>query len=200
VLCICRHFTLLHTAFLRSHGVPARVRCGFGNYFDRSKWYDHWITERWNGERWVRDDPQIDQLQASVIKPQFDVNDQPPGQFLTGSEAWIATRAGELDPNVFGIFDMWGAGFIGGNVVTDFACLNNVELLPWDIFGRAPGPFDTPSPEDGAFLDDVSALAAGDDFTAIRARYQHDDELRVPADIMTIVDGKPQPAHLDLDG
>src|SRR3954454_2153180 len=29
VLCICRHFTLLHTAFLRHNGVPARVRCGF---------------------------------------------------------------------------------------------------------------------------------------------------------------------------
>src|SRR5262245_28281905 len=51
VPCICRHFTLLHTAFLRDHGVPARVRCGFSNYFDPSKWYDHWITERWDGER-----------------------------------------------------------------------------------------------------------------------------------------------------
>src|SRR5688572_23281101 len=45
VLGICRHFTLLHTAFLRAHGVPARVRCGFSNYFDRSMWVDHWITE-----------------------------------------------------------------------------------------------------------------------------------------------------------
>src|SRR4051794_1970408 len=57
VLGICRHFTLLHTAFLRHNGIPARVRCGFGHYFDRSKWYDHWITERWEGDRWVRDDP-----------------------------------------------------------------------------------------------------------------------------------------------
>src|SRR5436190_21861864 len=54
VLCICRHFTLLHTALLRANGVPARVRCGFTNYFDRSKGYDHWITERWDGTRWVR--------------------------------------------------------------------------------------------------------------------------------------------------
>lgn len=34
VLCICRHFTLVHTALLRAQGVPARVRCGFGKYFD----------------------------------------------------------------------------------------------------------------------------------------------------------------------
>ena len=41
VLCICRHFALVHTAFLRSHGVSARVRCGFSNYFDPAKWFDH---------------------------------------------------------------------------------------------------------------------------------------------------------------
>src|SRR6266508_3451639 len=65
---ICRHFALLYTAFLRAQGTPARVRCGFSNYFDRTApdnsgdevvstqggragsgggWYDHWITERW---------------------------------------------------------------------------------------------------------------------------------------------------------
>jgi hypothetical protein len=101
---ICRHFTLLHTALLRAQGVPARVRCGFGNYFDPSKWYDHWITERWNGERWVRDDPQVDDLQAKLVHLDFDPYDQPPGKFLTGSEAWIAARAGEIDPELFGIF------------------------------------------------------------------------------------------------
>ena len=77
--CICRHFTLLHTALLRAQGVPARVRCGFGNYFDPTKWYDHWITERWDGRRWVRDDPQIDDLQAKVVQLDFDPHDQPPG-------------------------------------------------------------------------------------------------------------------------
>ena len=110
VLCICRHFTLVHTALLRAQGVPARVRCGFSSYFDPTKWYDHWITERWNGERWVRDDPQIDDLQAKTVNLDFDPHDQPPGRFLTGSEAWIAARAGEVDANLFGIFDMWGSG------------------------------------------------------------------------------------------
>jgi Transglutaminase-like superfamily len=106
VLCTCRHFALLHTALLRSHGVPARVRCGFSSYFDPAKWYDHWITERWSGERWVRDDPQIDDLQARAVGLDFDPYDQPSGRFLTGGEAWLATRAGEADPGLFGIFDM----------------------------------------------------------------------------------------------
>ncbi len=198
VLCICRHFTLLHTALLRDQGVPARVRCGFGRYFDRSKWYDHWITERWNGERWVRDDPQIDEVQADVIKPDFDVNDQPPGKFLTGGEAWIAARAGEVDPSLFGIFDMWGSAFIAGNVITDFACLNKVELLPWDAWGMMPTPFDALSGETTAILDDLAQLAGRDDLDAIRARYESDDRVRVPADITSFINGELQQVHIDL--
>jgi hypothetical protein len=200
VLCICRHFALLYTALLRANGVPARVRCGFSNYFDRSKWYDHWITERWNGGRWVRDDPQVDGLQADVVKLDFDPYDQPPGKFLTGAEAWLAARAGEVDPSVFGIFDMWGMGFIGGNVVLDFACLNKVELLPWDVWGISLewGPHDPLRDDVIAVLDEVAKLDAADDFDVIRDRYEHDDRLRVPADILTIVDGRPVAAHLDL--
>jgi hypothetical protein len=198
VLCICRHFTLLHTALLRAQGVPARVRCGFGKYFDQSKWYDHWITERWNGERWVRDDPQIDELQANVIKPDFDVNDQPPGKFLTGGEAWIAARAGEVDPNLFGIFDMWGPAFIAGNVITDFACLNKVELLPWDGWGMMPTPYDSLSDETSAVLDDLAQLAGRDDLDAVRERYESDDRLRVPPEITSFINGELLQVHLEL--
>jgi len=200
VLCICRHFTLLHTALLRATGVPARVRCGFSNYFDRAKWYDHWITERWDGTRWVRDDPQIDELQAKVVKLDFDPYDQPAGKFLTGAEAWVAARAGELDADLFGIFDMWGMAFIGGNVVLDLACLNKVELLPWDVWGISLkwGPHDPVPPDAVAVLDEVAKLVNADDFDVIRDRYENDEDLRVPDEILTMVDGQPVPAHLDL--
>lgn len=198
VLCICRHFTLLHTALLRSQGVAARARCGFSNYFDRSKWYDHWITERWNGSRWVRDDPQIDELQVSKIALDFDPYDQPPGQFLTGSEAWIAARAGEVDPDVFGIFDMWGLPYILGNVVTDFACLNKVELLPWDLFGLMAEPHDPVPDALATEVDEIAALTISDDFPAIRTRYLTDPHLRVPPTITTVLNGHPTPTHLDL--
>ena len=98
VLCICRHFALLYTALLRAQGTPARVRCGFSNYFDRAKWYDHWITERWDGARWVRDDPQVDQLQASAVAIDFDPYDQPPGHFLTGSSRRRRQLSARGDP------------------------------------------------------------------------------------------------------
>ena len=198
VLGICRHFTLLHTAFLRSQGVPARVRCGFSNYFDRSKWYDHWITERWDGERWVRDDPQIDDVQADIVKLDFDPYDQPPGLFLSGGEAWQAARAGDVDADLFGIFDMWGLWFIAGNVVSDFACLNKVELLPWDGWGMRTGPHQPVGDEAAAVLDDVARLAGSDDFEAVRRSYLGDERLRVPPDITSFVDGKLVEVHLDL--
>jgi hypothetical protein len=198
VLGICRHFTLLHTALLRAQGVPARVRCGFGHYFDQAKWCDHWITERWNGERWVREDPQIDDLQAKVIDVDFDVYDQPPGKFLTGGEAWIAARAGEVDPDLFGIFDMWGAAFIAGNVITDFACLNKVELLPWDGWGMMPTPYDALSDETCAVLDGLAELAGRDDFDAIRNRYESDERLRVPPEITSFINGDVIQVHLEL--
>jgi len=198
---ICRHFALVHVAFLRAHGVPARMRCGFANYFDRTKWYDHWITERWNGERWVRDDPQVDDVQAKFINLDFDVNDQPPARFMSANEVWQATRAGDIDPMACGIFDMFGFPFIAGNVVSDLACINKVELLPWDHWSplTAGGPFRDIPAETATVLDQLSELVSGDDFDAIRARYTDDEALRVPTEITTMVDGHPVSVTLDLD-
>jgi hypothetical protein len=198
VLCICRHFALVHTALLRAAGVPARVRCGFSNYFDPPKWFDHWIIERWNGQRWIRDDPQIDDLQRKTFQLDFDPYDQPPGKFLAGGEAWIAARAGEVDPDLFGIFDMWGLAFIAGNVIADFACLNKVELLPWDAWGMKSDPHDPVTGEAAAVVDEVAKLATSDDFEAIRGRYLTDERLRVPPDIGSFINGERVGVHLAL--
>ena len=92
VVGICWHFAVLYAALLRAGGSPARVRCGFAGYFDAAKWYDHWIIERWDGEHWIRDDPQIDAVQAEALNLDFDPHDQPAGRFLTAGEAWQAAR------------------------------------------------------------------------------------------------------------
>lgn len=198
VISICRHFALLHTAFLRSQGVPARVRCGFSSYFDSTKWYDHWITERWDGERWVRDDPQIDDLQAKALNLGFDPHDQPPGRFLAGSEAWIAARGGDVDTEVFGITDMWGLGFIASNVISDFACLNKLELLPWDSWGMMTDPRRPPSKKNIAVLDEVAALSNSDHLDRIRSRFSDDVRLRVPPNIVSYTDSQAIKVHLDI--
>ncbi len=191
VVSICRHFAVLYTALLRIRGVPARVRCGFSGYFDSVRWYDHWITERWEVGRWVRDDPQIDQVQAKVLGLDFDPYDQPPGRFLTGGEAWIAAREGRIDPAVFGIYDMWGLGFIAGNVVNDFACLNKVEMLPWDSWGMMRDPRRPPSKAAMKVLDDVAALAVADDLDAVTSRYREDRRLTVPPVVTSYTDAGP---------
>jgi PAS domain-containing protein len=198
VLGICRHFTLLHVAFLRALGVPARVRCGFGHYFDRENWYDHWITERWDGVRWVRDDPQIDDIQAAAIPIDLDPHDQPPGGFMSGAEAWLVARAGDVDPQRFGIFDMWGLSFIGGNLLLDLACLNKVELLPWDVWGlaRTFGPYDALDDQLLDTLDDLARLVVSDDVAAIRHRFDSDHQLRVPDQLESFVDGEVVPVWL----
>lgn len=128
----------------------------------------------------------------------FDPYDQPPGRFLTGSEAWIAARAGEVDADLFGIFDMWGLAFISGNVISDLACINNVELLPWDGWGMMAGPFTPVTEERAAVLDDVAAMVVRDDFERVRARYLEDDGLRVPPDITSFIDGEEVAVHLEL--
>jgi len=59
----CRDFALMLCCFLRSKGIPSRMRCGFAAYFGRP-WEDHWVCEYWDqrAEMWRLSDPQIDSL------------------------------------------------------------------------------------------------------------------------------------------
>jgi len=134
---VCRHFTLLHMAMLRTQGIPARARCGFGAYFEEGKYLDHWVTEYWDEatKSWVLFDAQIDDRQRELFKIGFDTADVPRDQFVVAGDAWSACRSGRADPNAFGILDMHGLWFIAGNLVRDVAALNNREMLPWDVWG-----------------------------------------------------------------
>ena len=196
VVGICWHFAVLYAALLRAQGSAVRVRCGFAGYFDAAKWYDHWITEHWDGDRWVRDDPQIDAVQAEALSLGFDPHDQPPGKFLSAGEAWLAARAGEVDAERFGIHDMWGMGFLAGNVIKDFACLNKVEMLPWDSWGMMRNPYRPPPKAHLAVLDEIAELAAGDDLAEIRGRFERDDRVRVPREVLSYQEGKAIRVHL----
>jgi hypothetical protein len=133
----CRDFSTMLTAMLRYQGIPARARCGFGMYFMPGHGEDHWVCEYWNAgaQRWVMVDPQLDEFQRKTLGIPFDTLDMPAGQFLPGGKAWLTCRAGQADPDSFGIFDMHGLWFIRGNVVRDLLALNKLEILPWDHWG-----------------------------------------------------------------
>jgi len=188
---VCRHYAVLTSAMLRAHGVPARSRCGFGTYFTPGEFVDHWVVEYWDeGQgRWRLVDSQIDALQAAALKPDFDPLDTPRNRFLIAGDAWRQCRAGALDPMRFGIMDMRGLWFIGGNVLRDFAALNNMEMLPWDCWGPAPQSDQALSPETLALFDRLAMLTLDADnrFGEIRDLYDTDPALRVPAEVFNAV-------------
>jgi Transglutaminase-like superfamily len=181
----CRDFSVLLTAMLRHHGVPARARCGFGRYFIPNHNEDHWVCEYWNTgqNRWVFVDAQLDQLQCAKLSISFDPLDVPRDQFIVGGKAWQLCRSGQADPATFGIFDMQGLWFVRGDFVRDVAALNKIELLPWDCWGIIEARDDDLSVDDLAFLDQLAELTCDDvhQFDRVRTWYESDDRLRVPA-------------------
>lgn len=180
VIGTCRHFALLSTALLRHRSIPARARCGFAGYFVPGKQVDHWIIEyRDDGGRWVRVDPEI--LDLDVVDQPDDL---PPGEFLTGGEAWRLIRESGADPSDFGVDGVvhaWGIAEVRGNTIRDLAALNKVETLPWDEWGRMTRSYEGET--DAAFdalIDEVAAACASGDPARVEETYARED-LRVPS-------------------
>lgn len=192
---VCRHFSVLATALLRLHGQPARARCGFATYFDGTP-VDHWVVEYWDGRDWKLGDAQLDAVQLGALKPDFDPMDVPRDRFLVAGEAWRRCRAGEADPVSFGIMDLRGLWFVGGNVVRDLAALNKAEMLPWDVWGLAPGPDKAFTPSALATLDEAARLSRSPDasFDELRRVYDGSADLRVPASVLNAQTGQREAA------
>jgi hypothetical protein len=184
---VCRHFTLLHVTMLRRAGVQARARCGFGAYFEKGKYIDHWVTEYWNEGRkaWVLVDAQLDACQRDLFRIAFDPIDVPRDQFLVAGDAWQRCRGGKADPGTFGILDMYGLWFVAGNVIRDVAALNDQVMLPWDVWGAMTRKDDE---IDLAFIDKLAALTVEPDrhFDELRAIYR-DSRVEVPATVFNAV-------------
>jgi hypothetical protein len=193
----CRDFTLFTVSALRAQGVPARARCGFGTYFEPGKGVDHWVAEYWSvsDARWVMVDAQIDAFQAERLRPDFDLLDVPPTRFLTGGAAWRACRAGDADPETFGIMHMHGLGFIAGDLVRDAAALAGVEMMAWDCWGAMPD-VDAELGDDAlAWFDHLAELTADPDanFEALIRINQEDDRQKLPPIVFNAVRGQPEP-------
>lgn len=183
VIGTCRHFAVMSCALLRYRGIAARVRCGFATYFQPGQGVDHWITEYWDDDslRWIRIDSEI--LGLNVLPHAHDLR---PGDFLSGGEAWLAYRRGEIDASQFGVYGTqnWGPAEIRGNAVKDLAAMNKVETLPWDEWGRMTDAYDGKTgAEYDLLLDDIAEVCDSDDPVAVRALYDHKD-LRVPENLI----------------
>jgi hypothetical protein len=179
----CRHFSLFGTALLRRAGIPARARAGFGGYFNPGTFEDHWVVEHWNGTSWRLLDVQIDATQRALLKLDFDTTDISHEKFVIAGDAWTRCREGRADPKTFGIFDMRGLWFIASNVLRDFASLNGVEMLPWDVWGPMVMSDDLLTPQKLALFDGLAQLTLDVDgrFAELRSLYDADATLKVPA-------------------
>jgi hypothetical protein len=195
----CRHFTVLAVTMLRAQGTPARARCGFGNYFGSDAFEDHWVCEYWDSsaQRWVLIDAQLDDVQRKLSGIDFDVMDVPRDRFLVAGDAWQRVRRGEADPATFGLSPINRAGdwWIAGNLLRDVAALNNMEMLPWDVWGAMPAPDAPIGDGDLELFDRLAALThdPGRSPGELATRYADDDRLRVPATVFNAVLNRPEP-------
>jgi hypothetical protein len=173
----CHLFALLFVSILRSKGIPARVRGGFGAYFNPPHLEDHWIVEYWDESehRWVLADPQLDDVWMTAFGRAFDPLDLSSRNFVTSPDAWRRCRDGSADPALFGIspFGLTGLWFIAGSLVRDLAALNRVEMLPWDVWGVQPQPGAEPGEDEIALFDRIADLTIDPDanFASVRSLY-----------------------------
>ncbi len=167
---ICRNYTFLQVSMLRHKGIPARSRVGFAGYLDSegSTWWDHRVTEYWDGEqhRWVLYDCWIDEVRRNHDDITLDTTDlRPTGKYLVAPEAWRLAREGGRDPNTFGDNPSdRGMPPIRYALLQDLAYLNKFELLGNDDWGELlTKPEAHVTDADRAFLDDVAAATVEPD-------------------------------------
>ncbi len=180
----CRGFTVLAVTLLRAAGVPARARCGFGAYFTRGWFEDHWVVEWWDAaqDRWRLMDAQIDEVQRARLGIGFDLTDVPRDEFVVAGDAWARCRSGGGDPGRYGLSSIGESGlwWIAGNLMRDAAALDGVELLPWDDWGAMPSPAEEP---DAELFDRLAELTRGPDPAGVRRFLAADERVRVPAKV-----------------
>jgi Transglutaminase-like superfamily len=182
----CRGFTVMIVAMLRAKGVPARARCGFGAYFTPGFFEDHWVAEYWDADRgrWKLVDAQIDGRQRDLFHVDFDPTDVPRDKFVIAGDAWVKVRAGSADPAKYGLSSIGESGdwWIAGNLVRDAAALDNVELLPWDVWGAMPKPDEEFDP---ALFDELATATREPSIDDVR-RLMTVDRLRVPGEVFNV--------------
>ena len=127
----CRCQAIMLAATLKAKGIPARVRSGFAPYIkEDGENRDHWITE-WYDQKsdcWILTDADI-HLDPNI---NFDPNNIPRERYLTGGQAYLKLRRGELSEKQVS-FASWpvtyGLAAAIRALFYDFHCLMNEEII-----------------------------------------------------------------------
>lgn len=159
----CRDFATLLCATLRRRGVPCRVRVGFADYLAAGVLVDHWVAEYWDatGRRWVLVDAEYEPGHGPRFRSTVDPTDLSDERFIGAGRAWRACRTGQADAKWFG-YDRSSTGLsvVRANVLHDVACLQKIELTPWDFWGLGLEDVDRLSGSDLALIDRVAEVTA----------------------------------------
>lgn len=146
---LCRDFAILLASILRYKGIPARLRCGFANYFEKGKHLDHWLCEYFDAEqkRWILVDTEVDDLErrSYSIPDSFNNLDVSHEEYWVSSKAWRKCSEHPDTENDFGVTSIGvsGSWFIRANMFRDLASLNKIELCPWDYTTYSDKQFET---------------------------------------------------------
>jgi len=156
----CRSYALLACAIMRQHGVPARLRVGFADYFTPDFWEDHWVCEYHDGSIWRLLDAELTDEVRRRFDIAFDPANVPRDRLLTAGSAWQVLRRGERDPARFGVsvLGLSGLWFAASSLLRDLAALAMEEMMPWDFWGPALG-FRPGEPVPPEWLDRLDSLA-----------------------------------------
>jgi hypothetical protein len=192
ILGCCRDFSTLYVSMLRHHQIPSRCRVGFAGYFEPDWWMDHVVAEVWADERWRMIDPEL--LPGFTAGDGAPVNrlDLHPDRFLTAPQAWLAARAGEIDPArvvvapTLEVPATRGWPQLAHNLTHDIAALNGIELLLWQDWGASLVD-DVLARDVVEVLDRAAHIAAdpGASLAALRDAADH-ELLRVPERVAQI--------------
>lgn len=128
----CRFIAIMMASILKAKGIPARVRAGHAPYFDMGSLgkisVDHWINQYWdnNGNRWVN----IDVDGSLSLNAIFDPYDMPSRKFDFPADAWLSSRAGDVNPDYFyNTKPERGLIVVLWSLIYDFHCLMNDEII-----------------------------------------------------------------------
>jgi hypothetical protein len=161
----CRDFALLTCSILRYKKIPARIRCGFANYFHKDWYSDHWVCEYYDKKdlKWKLVDSELGKEELKKYQIDFDHTNILINKFLVAGNAWKFTRENKKDSNFFGVhgIEVKGFWFIKADVIRDLAALNKIELLPWDYTEYIDDPFDDiskRSKEEIDLIDNISNI------------------------------------------
>lgn len=96
-----------------------------------------------------------------------------------------------------GMVEMRVLRFVAGNVLRDLASLNNEEMPPWDVWGPMSPTGAELTPDKLALFDRLAALTLDVDrrFAELRALYDGDATLRVPAEVFNADRKRNEPAR-----